>query len=59
MAVVKIRISGTKTECAQTVALLKEACTVREASGFYPNRGSDVVGRVYVDVELPRCDSEE
>ncbi len=47
----KIRLSGTDTECAAAVAALAAGFVLREVSGFYPNRGATVLGRVYVDAE--------
>jgi hypothetical protein len=47
----KIRLSGTKDGCAAAVAALAAGFVLREVSGFYPNRGATVLGRVYVDVE--------
>ncbi len=47
----RIRLSGTDTECDVAVAALAAGFVLREVSGFYPNRGATVLGRVYVDVE--------
>jgi hypothetical protein len=44
-------LSGTDTECAAAVAALAAGFVLREVSGFYPNRGATVLGRVYIDVE--------
>ena len=47
----RIRLSGTATECATAVAALAAGFVLCEVSGFYPNRGATVLGRVDVDVE--------
>jgi|GEM_PF-2485723 len=47
----RIRLSGTDTECAAAVAALAAGFVLRKVSGFYPNRGATVLGRVYVDAE--------
>ncbi len=49
----KLRISGTREECAATVAAVSAVLAVREVSDFYPNRGATVLGRVYLDAEAP------
>lgn len=51
----KLRLSGTDSECGAAVAALAAGFVLREVSGFYPNRGASVLGRVYVDAE-PRPD---
>jgi hypothetical protein len=50
----KLRITGTREECAAAVEALPAALTVREVSGFYPNRGGSELGRVYLDAEPRR-----
>jgi hypothetical protein len=49
----KIRIEGTPAEVDVLVDALRDVVDVREVSRFYPNRGSSVLGRVYVDVTAP------
>lgn len=50
----KLRISGTREECAAAVGAIATVLTVREVSGFYLNRGSSsVLGRVYLDADTP------
>lgn len=48
-----LRISGTREECAATVAAVSAALAVREVSDLYPNRGVIVLGRVHLDAEAP------
>jgi hypothetical protein len=63
----KIRLTGTRDECDRFTTELVAATpagVVREVSGFYPNRGTDprtqvVLGRVYLDLELPPADPRE
>lgn len=50
--IIKIRISGTKEECETAVEKIKKIMTVRECSGFYVNRGSSLLGRVYLEVSM-------
>lgn len=47
----KLRITGTREECAVAVAAIAAVLAVREVSDFHPNRGATVLGRVYVDAE--------
>lgn len=47
----KLRLTGTAPECSAAVAALAAGFVLREVSGFYPNRGATVLGRVYVDAE--------
>ncbi|MEU9687145.1 hypothetical protein [Amycolatopsis japonica] len=46
----RIRVEGTETEVAAAVAAIATVVEVQEASGFYPNRGASVLGRVYLTV---------
>ena len=46
----KVRLTGTETECAAAVQALRAGFAVREVSSFYPNRPPSRLGRVYVDV---------
>ncbi|MGZ3140821.1 hypothetical protein ACVDFE_02210 [Lentzea chajnantorensis] len=52
----KLRIEGTKEECAATLAALELVLDVRDASRFYPNyrRGGyeTKLGRIYVDYTM-------
>lgn len=48
----KIRITGTAQDCAATVAALTGVLELRDVSDFYPNRGTSVLGRVYLDAAL-------
>lgn len=50
--IVKIRISGTREECEAAVEEIGKVMTVRECSGFYVNRGSSRLGRVYLEVSI-------
>ncbi len=52
----KLRLTGTDTECAAAVEALRGVFVVREVSGFYPNRGVSVLGRVYLDADPARPD---
>jgi hypothetical protein len=47
-----IRVGGTETEIA-AVERLATALDVQEASRFYGNRGSSVLGRVYLTIAAP------
>lgn len=47
----RIRLTGTREECAAAVDALGAVLIVREVSEFYPNRGSSSLGRVYLDTE--------
>jgi hypothetical protein len=52
----KIRLTGTREECDRFTAELVAATppgVVREVSGFYPGRGTSLLGRVYLDLQLP------
>ena len=52
----KIRLTGTRTECDRFTAELIAATppgVIREVSGFYTNRGTSTLGRVYLDLHLP------
>lgn len=49
----KLRITGTHAECTATVTALSGVLAVREISDFYPNRGSSLLGRVYIDADPP------
>jgi hypothetical protein len=50
---VKIRLSGTEDEIAEMIEAVASVVEIRETSGFYLNRGSSVIGRVYLDA-VPR-----
>lgn len=54
----KLRISGTRAECAATVAVLAAAVHVREVSEYYPNRRASTIGRVYLDADAPKPGDE-
>lgn len=47
----RMRLTGTADECAAAVEVLRVVLDVREVSGFYPNRVTRTLGRVYLDVE--------
>lgn len=49
----KLRITGTREECAAAVEAMIGVFLVREVSDFYLNRGVTTLGRVYLDVEAP------
>jgi hypothetical protein len=54
--VVKLRLTGTRRQCDRFVAELATAVpagVVREVSDWYPNRGTSLLGRVYLDLALP------
>ncbi|NKE63287.1 hypothetical protein FXN61_43825 [Lentzea sp. PSKA42] len=44
----RIRLEGTRDEVDAAVSALAHGFEVQEVSGFYPNRGASVLGRVYV-----------
>lgn len=47
----KIRVMGTRQECAVIAAALKEVFAVRSVSGWYANRGDTYEGRIYVEID--------
>lgn len=49
----RIRVEGTETEIAAAVERIATVLEVQEASNFYPNRGSSVLGRVYLTIAAP------
>jgi hypothetical protein len=53
----KLRLTGTRAECEQFTTALLGALSpgvVRQVSRFHPNhRGPAVLGRVYLDLDLP------
>ncbi len=49
----KLRLTGTGDECSAAIEAVGAVLTVREVSGFYPNRGASVLGRVYLDADVP------
>lgn len=52
----KVRLTGTRAECDRFTTELLTATppgVVQEVSGFYPNRGTSLLGRVYLDLQLP------
>lgn len=49
----RIRLTGTRDELTAAVAALAEVVGLREVSDFYPNRGASVLGRVYIEADLP------
>lgn len=53
----RIRLMGTRDETDRTVTALQEVLQVREVSDWYPNRGASLLGRVYIDAELPDADT--
>lgn len=44
----RIRLEGTRDEVDTAAQALALGFDVQEISGFYPNRGASVLGRVYV-----------
>jgi hypothetical protein len=52
----RLRLGGTREECEvlveQLPARLAGLVEVLEVSDFYPNRGTTVLGRVYVEIRL-------
>jgi hypothetical protein len=52
----KLRLTGTREECEALAgglaARLSGLAEVVEVSGFYPNRGVGVLGRVYVELRF-------
>ncbi|MDX8055768.1 hypothetical protein SK571_40870 [Lentzea sp. BCCO 10_0798] len=44
----RIRLEGTRDEVENAAQALALGFEVLEVSGFYPNRGASVLGRVYV-----------
>jgi hypothetical protein len=47
----RIRLTGTRTACEQWVTRLRQAPGVEvvQVSGWYPGRGTSLLGRVYLD----------
>jgi hypothetical protein len=58
----RLRISGTRTECdtftSELPTRLAGLARVVEVSGFYPNRGAGVLGRVYLELRLSHDPTE-
>jgi hypothetical protein len=50
---VKIRLEGTKGECAVAAELISHALTVLSVSEPYKNRGTSALVRVYVETRIP------
>ena len=48
----KIRLMGTREECEIMAHALSFMLSVRSISGFYPNRGQSIEGRVYIEVDI-------
>ncbi len=48
-----IRLHGTKGECAVAVHSIQEVLTVLSVSEPYPDRGTSILVRVYLDVRIP------
>lgn len=50
----QIRLTGTRQECTDFAAVLPDliahCAQVRQVSGFYPNRGTSLLGRLYLDL---------
>lgn len=49
----KLRLTGTRAECEAFVTALQASApagTVLEVSGWYANRGSSLLGRVYLEL---------
>lgn len=44
----RIRLEGTRAEVDAAVTALASGFEIQEVSGFYPNRGPSVLGRIYV-----------
>lgn len=55
----RIRLSGTRTECDHARTVLVDVLHLREISGFYPNRGASELGRVYLEVEIDNPGTQE
>ena len=49
----RIRVEGTQPEITAAVERLATVLEIQEASGFDANRGSSVLGRVYLTVAAP------
>lgn len=50
---VKLRVHGTVAECIVIVDVLRALFVVRSVSTWRPDRPPSVLGRVYLEVELP------
>lgn len=50
--IINMRIEGTGPECARMVAEIEKMGEIRSQSRFYPNRGSAIIGRVYLQVAV-------
>jgi hypothetical protein len=53
---VKLRLTGTRAECDAFVTALQAtapAGVVLEVSGWCPNRGASLLGRVYLELAPP------
>jgi hypothetical protein len=49
----RIRVEGTEAEIAAAVERIATVVEVQEASRSYANRGSSMLGRVYLTVAAP------
>jgi hypothetical protein len=49
----RIRLEGTETEIAATLARITPVLEVQEVSRFYANRGASTLGRVYLTIVTP------
>jgi hypothetical protein len=55
----QIRLTGTRAECDRFTTELIAATPagiIREVSGFHPHHGTSLLGRVYLEVDLPAPD---
>ena len=48
-----LRLQGTRGECDTAVKALRTTLILRNVSRWYPDRGSTVTGRVYIDADIP------
>jgi hypothetical protein len=55
----KIRLEGTKGECAVAAQLISQVLTVLAVSEPYKNRGSSALVRVYVETRIPTTQPTE
>lgn len=49
----RIRVEGTRAEADAVIEVVRQVLDVQEVSGFYPNRGTSALGRVYLTVAAP------
>ena len=50
MRIVNVRLEGSREDCEAMIEQIEKLGSVRTNGKFYPNRGSTIVGRMYLEV---------